>query len=488
MQRQTNVKLVTISIFIATFMTAIEGTIVSTAMPTIVGSLQGLELMNWVFSIYLLTNAMSTPIYGKLADKIGRKVVIITGIIIFLIGSSLCGLAQNMIVLIISRAIQGIGAGAVMPVALTILADMYPIEKRAKMLGLNNAAWGIASILGPLAGGFIVDTIGWHWIFFINVPVGILVVALLMYFLVEPKKEKEDIPMDLLGCVQLMLALFTLLIGFQLMGDRGIDWLVVCSLLLSALFFYLFVGVEKRAKDPLIDLKLFKNSTFVLINVIAALVSGLLMGVEVYIPMWMQGVLGKSAGLGGIVLAPMSVLWVGGSFLAGYLMKNISTKRTIFIGLTIIFVGSGLLALAPITRSYIWFFFISGILGVGLGLTITTTTLTVQNSVSNNKIGVATSFNTLVRTISQTLLISIFGVILNAMTSAELAKTSLDIDASMMNQLINPHTATTIEVTYLQPLKEILYSGLHNIYLISSGLVIMALVLTILMKDTKIKS
>lgn len=158
MERKTNVKFVTICLFIATFMTAIEGTIVTTAMPTIIGSLHGIGIMNWVFSIYLLTNAMLTPIYGKLADKIGRKPVFTIGILIFILGSSLCGLSQTMITLIIARTIQGVGAGAILPVSLTILADLYPINKRAKIMGLNNASWGIASVFGPLAGGFIVDT------------------------------------------------------------------------------------------------------------------------------------------------------------------------------------------------------------------------------------------------------------------------------------------------------------------------------------------
>lgn len=485
MKRKTNVKLVTISVFVATFMTAIEGTIVSTAMPTIVGSLHGMEMMNWVFSIYLLTNAMLTPIYGKLADKIGRKPIFLLGIFIFIVGSSLCGFAQNMLTLIIARAIQGVGAGAIMPVALTILADIYPIDRRAKILGLNSAAWGIASIFGPLAGGFIVDTVGWHWIFFINVPIGLVLMGLIAYFLVEPKRVSKKVPMDVLGSIQLMLVLLTLLLGFQFIGDSGFDWKVILCFVAAIVFLLLFISVEKRAQDPVIDLALFKNSTFVIVNLVAALISGFLMGVEVYIPMWMQGVLGKSAAIGGLVLAPMSLLWMVGSFVASHLMEKYATKRVIAIGLFITLIGASCLVLVPAVVSFVWFFFISAILGIGFGITITTTTVTAQSSVDPAEMGVATSFNTLARTIGQTLMVSVFGVIINAVTTQQLSQSSLDVDPDVMNQLVNPHTANTIPADVLKPLRGMLYSGLHYVYIVGIILIILGILLNNCIKKDK---
>ncbi|MBP2097717.1 MDR family MFS transporter [Enterococcus rivorum] len=482
MERKTNVKLVTISVFVATFMTAIEGTIVSTAMPTIVGSLQGMEIMNWVFSIYLLTNAMLTPIYGKLADKIGRKPIFIIGIIIFIIGSSLCGLAQNMITLIIARAIQGVGAGAIMPVALTIIGDIYSLDKRAKILGLNSAAWGIASIFGPLAGGFIVDTVGWHWIFFINVPIGIVLLVMISRFLVEPKREKSKVPMDIMGSLLLMTVLLTLLLGFQLIGDGGFDLKVILCLLLSLGLFILFMYVERRAEDPVIDLKLFKNSTFVIVNIVAALISGFLMGVEVYIPMWMQGVLGKNAAIGGLILAPMSLLWMVGSFLASNLMEKNTTRKVLMIGLSITLLGAAGLAFASSTATFVWFLVISSILGIGFGITITTTTVTAQSSVDSSRMGVATSFNTLVRTIGQTLMVAVFGVILTSVTTNKMAASPLPLDTDVMNKLVNPHTANTIAAKLLVPLRTILYEGLHSVYFVGMLIVLLALILNLFFK------
>ena len=200
--QKNNVLLVTISLFIATFMSAVEGTIVSTAMPTIVGDLHGVSIMNWVFSVYLLTNAISTPIYGKLSDQFGRKKIFIFGIGIFLIGSIFSGMSNSMTTLIIWRAIQGVGAGVIMPLSYTIVADIYSDENRGKILGLNGAIWGIASILAPLIGGFLVDSLSWHWIFFLNLPLG--VIALIIFIVSFHEKHvvvKQSI--DYLGIVYL---------------------------------------------------------------------------------------------------------------------------------------------------------------------------------------------------------------------------------------------------------------------------------------------
>lgn len=486
--KETNVKIVTVAIFIATFMTAIEGTIVSTAMPTIIGSLHGLSIMNWVFSIYLLTNAMMTPIYGKLADKIGRKKIFIIGILIFIIGSSMCGLSQNMLHLIVSRAIQGVGAGAIMPVALTIIADIYPVNKRAKVLGFNNAAWGIASVFGPLFGGFIVDTLSWHWIFLINVPIGIILIFLISHYFVEPKREvKTKEPVDFLGSGLLMATLMLLLYGFQTIADSGSMSLASSLyLFLAVVLFIWFILVEKQAKDPVISLQLFQNPTFVVVNIVAALVSGFLIGIEVYMPMWMQGVLGLNAAMGGIVLAPMSITWIGGSFLGGKLMESLDTKKVLGIGIGFILIGGMCLWLVPASTSYSVFLMISVILGIGLGVTITTTTVKAQNSVAHEVLGVATSFNTLARTLGQTLMVSIFGVIFNQTLAAEMmSRSQQGVSQELLNKLVNPHTANEIPADLLEPLKGLLYTALHTVYFCGLLLLIVAFLFNFLQKDRR---
>lgn len=479
MKRTTNVKVVTIGIFIATFMSAIEGTIVTTAMPTIVGSLQGIEIMNWVFSIYLLTSAMITPIYGKLADKIGRKPIFFIGILLFVLGSALCGFSNEMLTLIIARGIQGLGAGAIMPVSLTIIADLYDIDKRAKVLGLTSAAWGIASVFGPLAGGVIVDTVGWHWIFFINVPIGLGLIGLLKYFFIEEKKNYQAKKMDILGSLFLMLTLLSLLLGFQLLGDEGLSAAVIGLFIFSIVVLFLFIYTEKRAEDPVIDLNLFSNQTFASVNIVAALISGFLMSLDVYIPMWMQGVLEKSAGLGGLVLAPLSIVWMYGSFLSGRLLLKYSAKRIIVLGLLIILIGGGSLLFLPQASPFWLFFVIMGILGIGYGLAVTTTTVEAQASVLQEEIGVATSFNTLSRTIGQTIMVSVFGIILNVSNGRQLAQAGIT-DTTLMNRLINPHTALQIEQTLRDELRTILFNSLHWIYLAGLLLIVIALLFSVL--------
>lgn len=483
MKKQTNIRVVTIAVFVATFMTAIEGTIVTTAMPTIVGSLKGIEIMNWVFSIYLLTNAMFTPIYGKLADKVGRKPIFLIGTFIFMIGSALCGFSYSMLHLIIARAIQGIGAGAMMPVALTIVADLYTAEKRAKVLGFTSTAWGIASVVGPLAGGIIVDLLSWHWIFFINVPIGILLLWLIGAFLYEPKMKQKTGKMDVWGSISLMVMLLAFLVGVQYLGDEGLSIRVGFLFLVSLSSLIVFNQIEKRVADPVIPLPIFRNRLFVLANLVAALVSGFLMGVEVYIPMWMQGVLGISAGIGGLVLAPQSILWVYGSTIAGDWLLKHSVRHNLVVSLSITLLGGLCLFLAPFHTPFVVFFVIAGIVGIGMGATIVITTVSAQNSVQQSELGVATSFNTLAKTLGQTVMIAIFGICFNLTTTKQLNDITRDLPKNAMNQLVNPETAKFLQPEVRTLLRHILFEGLHVIYGLAIVLVIIALGLTLSLRE-----
>lgn len=472
-KKQTSVKVVTGAVFVATFMSAIEGTIVSTAMPTIVGDLQGVALMNWVFSIFLLTSAIATPIYGKLADTVGRKLVFLVGLFVFVVGSTLSGMSHSMETLIAWRALQGIGAGAIMPVSFTILADIYPVEQRARVMGLNGSAWGIAAVVAPLLGGFIVDHLSWHWIFFINIPIGIVTMGLIWFYLQE-RTERKKFTMDWAGCFWLSLGLLALMLTFQLLGEGQLNVLfVVLGFLISIGSFWAFLRQEKRTADPLIPLSLFANRTFVVQNLIAALLSGFIMGFEVYLPTWTQGLLGLKASEAGFAITPSSLMWIVGSFIAGKLLLSRSPYQIVNISLTLVMIGAITMALLPASTPFWCFFVIAGICGTGFGITITTTTVTVQSQVAVDEVGVATSFNTLSRTLGQTMMVSILGIIMNlAMTRGVVSHHGTSM--AMMNKLINPQTALSLPANVLPTLRGILYQGLHAIFIAGVILIVIS--------------
>lgn len=297
----------------------------------------------------------------------------------------------------------------------------------------------------------------------------------MQYFFVEEKKTHEAKKMDIFGSLFLMLTLVSLLLGFQLLGDEGITVMVLALFIVSLLSLGLFIRTEKRAEDPVINLELFRNRTFASVNIVAALISGFLMGLDVYIPMWMQGVLGKPAGIGGLVLAPMSIVWMYGSFLSGQLLRKYPAKWIIVSGLMIILAGGGTLLALPQQSPFWLFFIIMGVLGIGYGLSVTTTTVEAQASVPKEEIGVATSFNTLSRTIGQTVMVSLFGIILNIANGRQLTRAGI-ADLDVMNRLINPHTALQIEESLRIELRKILFDSLHWIYFAGLLLIIAALI------------
>lgn len=473
-KKQTNVVVVTIAIFVATFMTAVEGTIVATALPTIVGELHGVAMMNWIISIYLLTNAMATPIFGKLADRIGRKPVFLVGLAIFVTGSFLSGMSNSMPMLIMMRAIQGVGAGAIMPVTFTIIADIYPFEKRAKVLGFNGSAWGIAALVAPLLGGFIVEKLSWHWIYFINVPIGLICMVLVAGFLFE-KRTVTKAAIDYIGTVWLVASLVLLLLGFQsLSSSHGIVKLLG-FLVAAGVCLWLFVKAERKAVDPIIDLSLFNQRAFVITNLIAALISGFVIGYETYMPMWVQGILGMSATFGGFAITPSSLMWIVGSFVAGRLLVISTPKKIMTMALMVLLLGSILLALVPQAFPYWGFLLIACLTGFGFGNVITTTTVRAQAVVPQDMVGVATSFNTLSRTLGQTVMVSVYGVVLNLRLAQGVAGNP-KLNADMFNALIDPNKTGELAASVLPSLRHILYTGIHGLYWCTVVTVILALI------------
>ncbi|MCL0311870.1 MFS transporter [Apilactobacillus sp. TMW 2.2459] len=482
----SNVKLTTFALMIATFMTAIEGTIVSTAMPTIVSELHGVSIMNWVFSVFLLTNAISTPIYGKIADQFGRKNIFVLGLVLFTISSLFAGMSSSMVGLIFWRGFQGLGAGAIMPVSYTIIADIYPLEKRGRILGLNGAIWGIASIISPVLGGILVDHLSWHWIFFINIPTGILAILAICLFFKENFSVKSY-KFDYYGMFLLSLLLFSIIYIVKVLSSSYFDGIELAIFInLAIITFTLFIRNENVVENPIIPTKLFSNKTFLIQNIVALLVSGFIMGLEVYVPDWTQGIMGLGASMAGLVITPASLFWILGSFISGYLIKKIHVFYSSLIGLMLILFASFWIISLPIETYYVYFFIISAICGIGFGITITNSTLISQRLVDKSDIGVATSFNTLCRIFGQTLIISILGIIMNTKLKIEILntpKTSLD----MINHLINPKDATNLPIKLLPVLKEVLFNSLKWVFICLLILVLFAICINMFNQKKKDK-
>lgn len=474
------------AVLIATFMTSVETTIITTALPTIVSHLNGLSFQSWVFATYLLTTALSTPIYGKLSDRWGRKPVFMIGLLIFSIGSLLCGLANNIILLILFRGLQGIGAGAIMPITFTIIADLFDYERRSTMLALNNTAWGISALLGPLLGGYIVETLSWHWVFFINVPLGLLVFFIVFFKYNEKSHRVEKHKIDYKGILFLSSFLLILLITFQNLGNFKINLsLITCLILLIIILGILFYKTEKNASDPIIPLELFRNRVFSIQISTALLLSAIQIGFQTYFPMWLQAIYKSSASLAGLAVTPSPIFWLISSFFVGTLVKRWSPKKISL--LLILLMSIFYLPLTIISSSFpqLIFYIISAITGITLGIIITMNTLVSQRVVTDSNLGTASAMLTLGRTLGQTIATGILGLTFNLTLNSGIQSHG-KINSSMINNYIGGIQLTTDIKNYESILRQTVLSGMHNVFIVVMLIFAIALIINIIDKNNSI--
>nr|WP_273387124.1 MDR family MFS transporter [Cohnella zeiphila] len=399
---------------IALFVGALDVTVVSTAMPNIIADLSGTHLISWVFTIYTLTTCVATPIFGKLTDLFGRKPVFTIGVVLFVGGSILCGFSQSMIALIWFRAVQGIGAGALNPVCFTIVGDLFAGEKRGRMMGVFASVWSVAGLLGPLVGGYFVDQVSWRWIFFINLPLGVLALILVLGFMRETfEKQKKSI--DFAGAAVFTVAISALMYALLSGGDKyAWDSAVIIGLfVVSALFLFLFVWVESRVKEPMVPLSIFRNRVMNVSNLSGFLAFSITAGVTIYAPIWIQTVLGHNATNSGLTVMPMSLAWPLASNLAGRLMYKVGMKATVVWGAALVAGGAVWLSALELGSPYWFWVCILSILGFGMGFISNPTTVMVQSSVGWEMRGVATAANSLLRSLGQTVGVAVFGTIFN---------------------------------------------------------------------------
>lgn len=406
--------IVTVALMLGMFLAALDTTIVGTALPSIVGKLGGISLYSWVFSVYLLTSTTTVPIYGKLADLYGRKPIFLIGTTLFLLGSIFSGAAQSMEQLILFRALQGLGAGAVLPIVLTIIGDIYDLQQRAKVQGLFSGVWALSSIVGPALGGIIVDHFTWRWVFYINVPFGILSGILLAVYLKEHVERRKQ-QLDYLGTLLLTGGVVALLFAL-LQGGTSWAWLSIPSLGLFAatvVLLTLFVAQERRVDEPILPLSLFTNRVIAVSSAGGVVLGILMFGLTSYFPLFVQGVQGGTATNAGLALGPMLVAWPIASTISGRIVIRSGYRFTTLVGMALATLGTGLILFFTRDTSQVFIIVTMFIIGSGLGFASTAFILAVQNAVPWNQRGVATASTQFTRTIGGTIGVAAMGTILN---------------------------------------------------------------------------
>ena len=466
---QTNRPLVLAAVMLAMFMGAIEATIVSTAMPAIVADLGGFTLYSWVFSAYLLMNAVTVLIYGKLSDLFGRKPILFFGIIIFLIGSTLCGFATSMESLIIFRLIQGFGAGAVTPIATTIVGDIYSAEERAKVQGYLASVWGISAVTGPAVGGLLVQYVSWHYVFWINIPLGILSLVALGMFLHE-KVEKKKHEIDYIGALLLTVSISTLMFLLVEGGGRWPwgSWQVLSLIILFIVTITAFVYHEGRAKEPVMPFNIWKERSIFVANVTSLTTGIMLIGISSFLPTFVQGVMEQTPIVAGFTLTAMSIGWPIASTMSGKMLISLGYRKTSLIGGVALLIGSFVFVTMTATSGPLWAAVGSFIVGFGMGLTSTAFIVSIQSTVSWQQRGIATAANMFMRNLGNTIGAALLGGILNNRLAHYLSdhagKSEGTLTVDSANLLLKEDERANLSESVRELLQDGLTQSLHWVY------------------------
>lgn len=435
--------IVTLGVMLSLFMAAVESTVVATAMPTIVSQLGGLAVYSWVFTAYMLTSTTTVPVYGKLSDIYGRRPIFLVAMALFLGGSALCGQSDTMGQLIVFRALQGLGAGGLMPLAFIIIGDMFSFEQRARMQGLFSGVWGVASIIGPLLGGFLVDSVSWHWVFYVNLIPGAFATLLMWFGWRDQAREPGTArpPIDYGGTVLLSAGVVALLLGLSdLRNPVGWGLLALAGMLFAALLW-----VERRAADPVLPLPLFRDRLFAVATAQGLLTGWAMFGSTSFVPLFVQAVLGTSATAAGSALTPMMLSWVGASIIGSRLLLRFGYRTIALVGMSSLVLGVFLMTQVNPHDSLPRVMLNLALMGAGMGLAVPAFMIAVQSSVRRKVLGTATATVQFSRSIGGTLGVSVMGVILSLGLTANLAAAGADPASISLNDLLRP--AGTLAVT-----------------------------------------
>lgn len=487
--QQRSVRVVVFALMIAMLLAMLDNLIIGTAMPTIVGSLGGLEHMSWVVTAYTLATAASTPIWGKLGDMYGRKGMFLASIVIFLIGSVLSGMAQDMGQLIGFRAVQGLGAGGLMVGVMAIIGDLVPPRERGKYQGMMAGVMAVAMIGGPLVGGTITDHLGWRWSFYINLPLGAVALAMIVTVLHLPKRERTKAKVDYLGAGLLTVGI-TAIVLVTTWGGSEYDWnsAVIMELIaigVAALAGFLFV--ETKAAEPIIPLHIFRNANFTLMSVVGFMAGFVMFGAVLYLPLFQQSVQGASATNSGLLLLPMLLAMMIVSLVAGRITTS-SGRYKIFPIVGSILMVTGLFLLSTMDTDTTRF--TSGIymavLGAGMGFLMQITMLVAQNSVEMKDMGVASSSTTLFRTLGSSFGVAIMGALFTGRVQDEMAARGGG-GAAMHSATLDAESMAKLPAPVREAYEFAVASGTHIAFLVGGSVALIALVAALFVKEVPLR-
>lgn len=462
---------------------AMDNTIVATAIPQIVGDLGGFSLFGWLFSIYLLVQTVTIPLYGKLADLFGRKPVLIFGIVVFLIGSAACGLAWDMLSLIVFRAVQALGAGSIMASVNTVAGDIYSIEERAKIQGWLSSVWGISAILGPAIGGAFAEYVSWRWIFFINIPFGIASIFLLMKFLHEEKITQRP-KIDWKGAISMLLT-GTLIMMWLMKGGQSWPWFSFTSMVLLGLIVLLIVVTmrfERRAEDPILPSWVWKEPVLVGANLAIIGMGVVMIGPNMYLAVFAQSVTGVSAIAAGFILASMSITWPLSSSFAGTLYLRFGFRNTALCGIILVVIGTISFLFVPFPGPVWMLVGTQLLLGAGFGLISTPLLVGVQSTVGYRDRGVVTGTNMFCRYFGQSLGAALLAVIFNRIIAnkMELAPSHLLAELPSVNKVVDALQSKASSSELVLFLREAFFAATHSVYIALTIVAVLTLVILLL--------
>ncbi|MBI2861600.1 MAG: MFS transporter [Chloroflexi bacterium] len=481
---------VTGGVALGTLLVALNISVVSTVMPTVVASLGGLDLYSWVFMAYLMASTVTTPIAGRLSDLYGRRRLYIAGTALFILGSALCGASQSMEQLILFRAVQGLGGGALLALHFTIIGDVFPPTQRAQVQGLVATVWAVSSVAGPLIGGFIVDQIGWRWVFYLNLVPAALPLPLILVNLVEARRGRPQI--DYLGVLFLTTTIIALLLGPLQPGAVWGSLPVFGFSLIAIGSLAAFLVVEGHAAQPLVPLGLFRSRTFTIANVGNFLTGLAVLASPTFIPPFVQGVMGRSATQAGLAMMPMSIGWPLGSLIGGQILNRLGYRNVVTIGMGLMVIGFFPLSRISLNTGFFEIMSASFVAGAGMGLIAPTVITAVQNTVDRSELGIATSLAQFFRQIGGAMGLSVMGSLMAFRFHRALGQLLLPLDpASLleagggdMQAALDPERASQLSAPVRAAFQGAMAEAIAWVFAIALAAVILGLLVGFFMPNT----